>query len=315
MTTSETRANDPFSVALTPEDIKTCAFPDGNYGYGVLIEPTKDGRWRLTPAPEPEEHKQRRLESRERIAARRTKGKVRMDKVLSGIKGLGLEITEVPMQPAGGPASVDLPEVVVSSLPGGAWKVEGYWNLVGAWRVRGTFDWPFQGTRYGRVYDTSTRQIVPEGPLVSCCVDGTTFVPRVPTFAEAEAWIVAQKLRAPPFECGCGAVHAAGGEVVGLCITPPLEIKGFLIPGDVRLIAREDGHQRFRECLPQEVLDLRMCALLKHVEPGGMRPSEWNRKHGDEAARVQEAEFDRRRAEADAQNAKTLEQFRSSEEP
>ena len=75
MSTSETRANDPFSVALTTADIHTCAFPDGNYGYGVIVEPAEGGRWRLKPAPEPEERKARRQVRGEKIAARREKRK------------------------------------------------------------------------------------------------------------------------------------------------------------------------------------------------------------------------------------------------
>jgi len=51
-------------------------------------------------------------------------------------------------------------------------------------------------------------------------------------------------------------------------------------------------------------------ALLKHVTPGGMRPSAWNRAHGDAAARAREDEFDRLRAESEAHNEEQLQKLR-----
>jgi len=298
------------SFIMEPFGLHVCCGPDGNYGYGVFVEPTKDGRWCLTPAPEPEEQKERRAKrdvvrqerQEKRAARRRGESKDVLGTVLGVLKksareqGLKLEVVEVPDQ-RNDATAVTLDEVVLSKheLPD-RWTVAGYWNLGGAWRVRGTDDWPFGGVEWDRGALSDQRLVA--------CLSGSIFVPNIPTFAEIESYILALKLRVPPWECGCGAVHADGGEVVGLWI----EEHDFLgkTMRDVRLIVREDGHQRFRESLVEEVLDLRICVLLKHVEPGGMKPSVRNRRHGDEAARAREDMFDRMRAESDKKNADAL---------
>jgi len=319
MSTTDLRAADPFSIALTPADIRTCAFPDGNFGWGVLVTPTSDGRWHLTPAPEPEERKRHRAARDEKIGRRRAKGKSAIDMVLNAAKAAGLTVIEAPVPSADTPAEVTLDEVVLSAHPiAGRWRVEGYWNLAGAWRVRGTDDWPFGVARPLEGPDVPVPAADAAAwtpPLHVCLPGGKICVPHIPTFAEAEAYIVAQKLQAPSWGCNCGQVHAEGGEVVGLHVErydfPDRGIqRDERLMRNVRLIVREDGHQRFRECLPEEVLDLRLCALLDHVGVGGEKPSVWNRKHGDAAARAQEDVFDRMRAESEAHNAEQMRKLR-----
>ncbi len=262
----------PFSISLTPEDVHTAAFPNGNYGWGVHVERVPEG-WSVTPAAEPQERVAKRQERAERNAKRRKAlRKTPPRGSAERMEAAFLAMAPEPEPDLAAPAVLD--EVVLSNL-GASWKVEGYWNLAGAWRVRGTSDWPFGGVVHPDLASASA------APLVACLPDGSVFAPRIPTFAEAEAHILGLGLRAPPWECGCGQVHHAGGVIVGLRVESHEFLDTFM--KTVRLIARMDAHgdpparRGYREALCEEVLDLRLCTLLDHVEQGGHPTAWWNR--------------------------------------
>lgn len=90
----------PHAVPLTLQDIRTASFPDGNCGWGVRV--SAGPPYTLTPCAPPVSWRGRK-----------------------------------PVLPP----LVFLPDVVVSLVEhegwdGPRWKVEGHWNLAGAWRLR-----------------------------------------------------------------------------------------------------------------------------------------------------------------------------------
>ena len=251
----------PFVVPLSQDNLSTLALPQGNYGNGVHIS-RMNGKWHLEPGTN-EWRPPRRKRKRE-----------------STVRTLGSLMRDMRSDPQ--PIPLDLDEVVLSPHPADRWEVVGHWNLAGAWRIRGTEDWPFGGQK-------KTWEEVQEEPspkLVACLPDGTVFVPRIPSFQEAEAWVIAQDLSVPETQCDCGKVHWGAGKVVGLLVSN-LGFPGKLPIPNVNLIVQEHCRKNFHGKCPEMVLDLRICAWLHCVEPGGMSPLEWMRTRGDEEARTE----------------------------
>ena len=258
---------DPFAIPLVSEDISALGFftlddamfgflgfPNGNHGDGVFVE-RRDEKWHLSAGTD-----EWRGQGEDRRNA----------------QTLGEAL--IQSAPCATPDPVDLDGVVLSPHPAGRWTVVGHWNLARAWRLRATEDWPFGGTRLPlSTIETMAAGMEPAPKLLACLPDGGLFVPRIPSFAEAEAWIVSRDLTVPETQCNCGEVHWGAGRVVGLHIGP------FFHSVVVNLIVQESGRCHFYGKCPEHILDLQACVLLGCVELGGMAPREWMRMQEDES--------------------------------